>query len=126
MMVGTGAPIYFRSITTTLIPFLARVQARYLPASPLPSTTTSYSSGCDMGVHRYKWIIDLGASSYEILDVPTFRAYKVLAVATSLVGNDSPRDYNFRPTSPEKKRSGGYADFVTGATICVDGGYAIR
>jgi hypothetical protein len=40
---------YFRSITTTRIPFLAKVQARYLPASPQPSTTRSYSSGCDMG-----------------------------------------------------------------------------
>src|SRR6516165_5393150 len=49
-MLGQEPPIYFRSITTTRIPFLARVQARYLPASPQPSTTTSYSSGCDMGV----------------------------------------------------------------------------
>src|SRR5215468_1093627 len=48
-MLGQEPPIYFRSITTARIPFLAKVQARYLPASPQPSTTRSYSSGCDMG-----------------------------------------------------------------------------
>src|ERR1700730_4822251 len=49
-MLGQEPPIYFRSMTTARIPFLARVQAMYLPASPLPSTTTSYSSGGDIGV----------------------------------------------------------------------------
>src|SRR5215469_18548887 len=49
-MLGQEPPIYFRSITTARIPFLARVQARYLPASPQPSTTRSYSSGSDIGV----------------------------------------------------------------------------
>src|SRR5215469_626359 len=48
-MLGQEPPIYFRSITTARIPFLAKVQAKYLPASPQPSTTRSYSSECDMG-----------------------------------------------------------------------------
>src|SRR5690348_2063474 len=43
-MLGQEPPIYLRSITIARIPFLARLQAMYLPASPLPSTTTSYSS----------------------------------------------------------------------------------
>src|SRR6516164_9899476 len=43
-MLGQEPPIYFRSMTTARIPFLAEVQALYLPASPLPSTTRSYSS----------------------------------------------------------------------------------
>jgi hypothetical protein len=38
----------FRSITTALFPSLANVQARYLPASPLPSTTMSYFSGLEI------------------------------------------------------------------------------
>src|ERR1700730_13746733 len=36
------------SLTATRLPWEASVQARYLPASPLPSTTTSYSSGSAM------------------------------------------------------------------------------
>src|SRR6516162_8279298 len=43
-MLGQEPPTYFRSITTVRIPVLARVHAMYFPASPLPNTTTSYSS----------------------------------------------------------------------------------
>src|ERR1700758_2108860 len=43
-MFGQDPPIYFRSTTTARIPFLAWVQATYLPASPPPRTTTSYFS----------------------------------------------------------------------------------
>jgi hypothetical protein len=45
--VRAGPPTYLRSMTATFLPWEARVQARYLPASPLPSTTTSYSSAMD-------------------------------------------------------------------------------
>jgi hypothetical protein len=44
-MFGQEPPIYFRSIRTERFPFLAWVQVMYLPASPLPRTTRSYSSG---------------------------------------------------------------------------------
>src|ERR1700675_696395 len=47
-MFGQEPPTYFRSITTALFPSLANVQARYLPASPLPSTTMSYFSGLEI------------------------------------------------------------------------------
>src|SRR5947209_19948504 len=43
-MFGQEPPTYLRSMTATFCPWEARVQARYFPASPLPSTTTSYSS----------------------------------------------------------------------------------
>jgi hypothetical protein len=43
-MFGQGPPTYLRPTTATFFPWEARVQARYLPASPLPGTTTSYSS----------------------------------------------------------------------------------
>ena len=46
-MFGQDPPTYFRSITATFFPWEASVQARYLPASPLPSTTRSYSSAMD-------------------------------------------------------------------------------
>src|SRR3954449_12205828 len=46
-MFGQEPPTYLRSMTATFFPWEARVQARYLPASPLPSTTTSYSSAMD-------------------------------------------------------------------------------
>src|SRR5438067_13811482 len=46
-MFGQEPPTYRRSMTATFLPWEARVQARYLPASPLPSTTTSYSSAMD-------------------------------------------------------------------------------
>src|SRR5262252_7448601 len=64
-ILGQEPPINFRSMTTARIPFLAKVQAMYLPASPLPSTTTSYSSGCVTGV-----CIDL--SGYLAHCAPTF------------------------------------------------------
>jgi hypothetical protein len=51
-------------------------------------------------LHRYKWITDLGACWDEILDVPTFRAYNLLAAATSLVGNDSPKERAFQAALP--------------------------
>src|SRR5258706_11193838 len=44
-MLGHEPPTYFRSMTAVFIPFLASVQAMYLPASPLPSTRRSYSWG---------------------------------------------------------------------------------
>src|SRR5215471_19824214 len=72
-MLGQEPPIYFRSMTTARIPFLARVQAMYLPASPLPSTTTSYSSGCGTGV-----CIDL--SGYLAHCEPTFSYPPLLPV----------------------------------------------
>jgi hypothetical protein len=37
-------PTYLRSMTATFCPWEATAQARYLSASPLPSTTTSSSS----------------------------------------------------------------------------------
>src|SRR6516225_8525979 len=43
-MLGQEPPTYFRSMTTACFPVLARVHAMYFPASPLPNTTTSYSS----------------------------------------------------------------------------------
>src|SRR5438552_17496483 len=43
-MLGQEPPTYFRSITATFIPFLARVQERSLPAAPLPRMSRSYSS----------------------------------------------------------------------------------
>lgn len=49
-MLGQEPPTYLRSMTAVRIPFFANVQAMYLPASPLPSTSTSYSSGCGIGV----------------------------------------------------------------------------
>src|SRR5215471_7612745 len=49
-MLGQEPPIYFRSITAAFIPFLASVQARNLPASPLPRTRRSYPSGFDFCV----------------------------------------------------------------------------
>src|SRR5271154_2886936 len=42
-MLGQEPPMYFRSITKTCFPCLASVHARYLPPSPLPRTTRSYS-----------------------------------------------------------------------------------
>src|SRR6201988_2724660 len=51
-MFGQEPPIYFRSITTARIPFLAWVQATYLPASPLPRTTTSY---CSVGIRGIRF-----------------------------------------------------------------------
>src|SRR5882672_10086730 len=44
-MLGHEPPTYSRSMTAVFIPFLASVQAMYFPASPLPSTRRSYSSG---------------------------------------------------------------------------------
>ena len=44
--------MYLRSITAVRLPWEANVQARYLPASPLPSTTTSYSSAMDSVTFR--------------------------------------------------------------------------
>src|SRR5207244_3423054 len=38
---GQEPPKYFRSITAARWPSAANAQARYLPASPLPSTPTS-------------------------------------------------------------------------------------
>ena len=49
-ILGREPPIHFRSITTAFFPFLAKVQATYLPGSPLPSTTRSYSSSFEVGV----------------------------------------------------------------------------
>src|SRR5256885_15985699 len=43
-MLGQEPPTYFRSMTATFIPFLARVQERSLPAAPLPRMSRSYSS----------------------------------------------------------------------------------
>jgi hypothetical protein len=42
--------MYFRSMTAVFKPFFAIVQATYLPASPLPRTRRSYSSGCEFVV----------------------------------------------------------------------------
>ena len=47
-MLGQDPPTYRRSITARRFPCEANVQASSLPAAPLPSTTTSYSSGCDI------------------------------------------------------------------------------
>ena len=47
-MLGQDPPTYRRSMTAVRFPCEASVQARSLPAAPLPRTTTSYSSGCDM------------------------------------------------------------------------------
>src|SRR5947209_2304365 len=44
-MFGQAPPRYFRSITATRLPPDASDQLRSLPPAPLPSTTTSYSSG---------------------------------------------------------------------------------
>src|SRR6266480_3217117 len=52
-MFGQEPPTYLRSMTATFFPWEARVQARYLPASPLPSTTTSYSSAMDSNTFWY-------------------------------------------------------------------------
>src|SRR5215510_6070152 len=49
-MLGQEPPIYFRSITAAFIPCLASVQARNLPASPLPRTRRSYPSNFDFCV----------------------------------------------------------------------------
>src|SRR3954464_1322319 len=46
-MFGQEPPTYLRSMTATFCPWEAMAQARYLPASPLPSTTMSYSSAMD-------------------------------------------------------------------------------
>src|SRR5208337_4208748 len=43
---GHDPPTYLRSISAVRFPDPARCQAMYLPASPLPSTTASYSSIC--------------------------------------------------------------------------------
>jgi hypothetical protein len=47
-MFGQEPPRYFLSITAARCPCDASVQARNLPASPLPNTTTSNSSRFDM------------------------------------------------------------------------------
>ena len=47
-MLGHDPPTYRRSTTAMRFPCEASVQARSLPGAPLPRTTTSYSSGCDM------------------------------------------------------------------------------
>jgi hypothetical protein len=64
-------------MTITRIPFLARVQAMYLPASPLPSTTTSNSSGCGTGVcisFSYFAILHIaGQSFHDLLLVPVYQ-----------------------------------------------------
>src|SRR3989442_1389256 len=43
-MFGQEPPTYFRSIAAVFIPFLASVQERSLPATPLPRMSKSYSS----------------------------------------------------------------------------------
>src|SRR5262245_8913004 len=43
-ILGHDPPIYFRSTTAVRLPSLAIAQAINLPAVPLPSTITSYSS----------------------------------------------------------------------------------
>src|SRR5437667_11800009 len=43
-MLGQEPPTYFRSISATFIPFLARVEERCLPAAALPRMSRSYSS----------------------------------------------------------------------------------
>lgn len=48
-MLGQEPPTYLRSITAVRSPFFAKVQAMYLPGSPLPSTRTPYSSGACVG-----------------------------------------------------------------------------
>ena len=47
-MLGQDPPTYRRSITATRFPCEASVQARSLPAAPLPRMTRSYSSAVDM------------------------------------------------------------------------------
>src|SRR6478736_6015963 len=47
-MLGQAPPTYRRSMTAVRLPCEPSVQARSLPAAPLPRTTTSYSSGCAM------------------------------------------------------------------------------
>src|SRR5262249_8529550 len=47
-MFGQAPPTYFLSITATRFPCEASDQESSLPGAPLPRTTTSYSSGCDM------------------------------------------------------------------------------
>src|SRR5215472_8270407 len=46
-MLGQEPPTYFLSMTAAFMPFFARVQDSSLPAAPLPSTSRSYSSGCE-------------------------------------------------------------------------------
>src|SRR5262245_33323125 len=46
-MLGQDPPIYRLSMTAVRFPCGASVQARSLPAAPLPRTTTSYSSAAD-------------------------------------------------------------------------------
>ena len=47
-MLGQAPPTYRRSMTATRFPCEANVQESSLPGAPLPRTTTSYSSGCDI------------------------------------------------------------------------------
>src|SRR5260370_32665390 len=60
-MFGQEPPRYFLSITAARLPWEASVQARYLPASPLPSTTRSYSSGSAMIVLPTACVVTLGS-----------------------------------------------------------------
>src|SRR5580704_13152844 len=64
-MFGQEPPTYFRSITTARFPSLANVQARYLPASPLPSTTRSYFSGLE--IWSFIWIEVVGSNVRKLL-----------------------------------------------------------
>src|ERR1700726_3112870 len=48
LMFGHEPPIQRRSTTAVRRPPCAMCQARYLPPSPLPTTTTSYCSGSDI------------------------------------------------------------------------------
>ena len=48
LMFGQEPPIQRRSTTAVFRPACARCQARNLPPSPLPTTTTSYRSASDI------------------------------------------------------------------------------
>src|SRR3954454_3082390 len=67
-MLGQAPPTYRRSTTARRFPCAASVQATSLPAAPLPRTTTSYSSGCDIRSSietKFVWVPDAAVDRYS-------------------------------------------------------------
>src|ERR1700730_12186767 len=95
-MFGQEPPTYFRSITTARFPSLANVQARYLPASPLPSTTWSYFSGLE--IWSFIWIEVVGSNVRKLLS-----PWREISPAGSGLPNET-QNKSIRSAKPAQER----------------------